>query len=33
MFAKFDDCFPLGFEAILDVKIVVQHFVEAPSRI
>jgi len=31
MFAEFDDCFPLYFEAILDVEIDVQHFVEAPS--
>jgi hypothetical protein len=33
MFAKFDDCFPLGSEVIPDVEINVQHFVEMPSRI
>jgi hypothetical protein len=32
MSAKFDDYSPLGFKVILDIKIVVQHFVEAPSH-
>jgi hypothetical protein len=33
MFLEFDDCFALGSEAILDVEIDVQHFVETPSQI
>jgi hypothetical protein len=32
MFAKLDDYFPLGFKAIPNVKIVVQHFVQTPSQ-
>jgi hypothetical protein len=33
MSTKFDDYCSLGSKAILNVEIVVQHFVETPSRI
>jgi hypothetical protein len=33
MSAKLDDCFSLGSKVFLNVEIVVQRFVEAPSWI